>query len=38
MAAHGSYGTFILDDGSGGPVVSHLDGHDPRASAKFVHH
>jgi hypothetical protein len=36
MAAHASYGTFILDDGNPEPVVSHLDGHDPRNAEKFV--
>ena len=37
MDAHVPYGTFVLDDGSGEPVVQHLDGHDPRNGKRFVH-
>jgi hypothetical protein len=37
VGAHVPYGTFMLDDGSGAPVVQHLDGHDTRNGERFVH-
>ena len=36
MEAHRPYGTYVLQNG-GEVVVCHLDGHDPRSSARFVH-
>ena len=35
MAAHAKYGQFVLDDGMGKPIVSHLDGHDALSFRKF---
>ena len=37
LAAHAQYGTFVLVDGHGSPMVGHLDGRDTRVHLKFQH-